>query len=94
MFKLFVGAFLCLTMLLATSLGAQNVFQQCLKNQPNLGVMGCAGRQALYSLNTIQESDNFTIDNGFTMVRVDSLASRKLPSFLDQDPLDFRLVKN
>lgn len=88
--KISKSVILCQLLIATLSLGAQNVFQQCLKSQPNPGVMGCAGRQALHSLNTIQESDNFTIDNGFTMVRIDSLASRELPSFLDQDPMDFR----
>lgn len=90
MIGILVRVLLCQAVFVTQSLGAQNIFQQCLRTHPNLGVMGCAGRQALHSLNTIQESDNFTIDNGFTMVRVDSLASRELPSFLDQDPMDFR----
>lgn len=71
---------------------AQQTFQYCLRAQPRPGLLECAGRQALTSLSAIQEADNFTIDSGFVMIRegTESLSSRALPSFLDQDPTDFR----
>lgn len=90
MIGLCVRVLLCLTILFKATRSDQTVFRQCLAAKPSPGVMGCAGRQALHSLNAVQESDNFTIDNGFTLVRVDSMVSRELPSFLEQDPMDFR----
>lgn len=71
---------------------AQQTFQYCLRAVPRPGLLECAGRQALTSLSAIQDADNFTIDAGFVMIRDESLtpAARQLPSFLDQDPMDFR----
>lgn len=65
-------------------------FQHCLRTVPNPGLVQCAGRQALTSLNNIQEIDNFTITNGFMMIRDENLAARSVPNFLEQDPTDFR----
>lgn len=73
-------------------ISAQQTFQYCLRAQPRPGLLECAGRQALTTLSAIQEADNFTIDSGFVMIREETgtLSSRALPSFLDQDPTDFR----
>lgn len=63
-------------------------FQHCLKSQQ--GVMNCAGRQAISVLQQLQEKDNYTVTNGFLMIKDERLAARSVPNFLDQDPMDFR----
>lgn len=71
----------------------QQIFQHCLKSQPNPGLLNCVGQQAISSLQSIQDIDNYTITNGFIMVKDENLVARSLPNFLDHDPMDFRLVK-
>lgn len=90
---MFTATFLLAVGATMGGIAAQQTFQYCLRAQPTPGLLECAGRQALTSLSAIQEADNFTIDQGFVMLRDDespALLSRALPSFLDQDPTDFR----
>lgn len=63
---------------------------------PATGIISCAGRQALLSLQHIQDIDNYTIASGLQMIRDDSLLSGRsqMTSFLDQDPMDFRYIKS
>lgn len=79
-----------LSVLHIRSVNMAEIFQHCLRSVPNPGLVHCAGRQALTSLNNIQEIDNFTITNGFMMIRDENLAARSVPNFLEQDPMDFR----
>lgn len=78
----------------AWPLRAQDTLQYCLKAKPRPGILECVGRQALTSLSVIQDADNYTITDGFRMVRDQTYtpATRALPNFLDTDPTDFRLV--
>lgn len=87
-----ISAIWLIAVLYTLCANALDEFQYCLRATPRPALLECVGRQALTSLSTIQESDNFTIDSGFVLVRDDThaAASRALPNFLDQDPTDFR----
>lgn len=71
-------------------LSSAEQFGHCLKKTPNPGLMNCVGKQALSSLNSIEEQTNFTLVSGLVMIKDESANSRSLPNFLDQDPMDFR----
>lgn len=92
-----VGFVLALVAANVGSTGAQQTFGYCLRAQPNPGVLECAGREVLTALTAVQEADNYTIAPGFRLVRDErsvTLSSRALPSFLEQDPTDFRCETN
>ena len=66
-------------------------FGQCIKQTPSPGVISCAGVQALNSLQTIENAENFTLASGLILAKDESsVMSRSIPNFLEQDPMDFR----
>lgn len=64
--------------------------EYCLKNDLNPGIVSCVGQQVLSSLNQIDEQNNFTITNGLTMIKDESVSQRSVSNLFDQDPMDFR----
>lgn len=66
------------------------VFNHCIRSSPNPGIVQCIGQQTLSSLQYLDKSDNFSIDNGFRLVRTDFERERSLDDFLVDDPTDFR----
>lgn len=68
----------------------KETFEYCLKNEMNPGLVSCVGQQVLSSLYQIDEQNNFTITNGLTMIKDDSVSQRSVPNLFDQDPMDFR----
>ncbi|XP_058839417.1 uncharacterized protein LOC131694913 [Topomyia yanbarensis] len=66
-------------------------FDYCIKANPSVGLLQCAGQQALSSLQFLEEANNLTLANGLLMIKDESNPSaRILPNFIDHDPLDFR----
>lgn len=66
------------------------MLEYCLKSQPNPGIIKCVGQQALSSLQTIEDTDNYTITNGLLMIKNENSMLRSIPNILDQDPMDIR----
>lgn len=62
----------------------------CLKRSQSPGLMTCVGHQALVTLQTFEDANNFSLANDIVMVKDESVMSRSLPNFLEQDPMDFR----
>ncbi|XP_059610893.1 uncharacterized protein LOC132257866 [Phlebotomus argentipes] len=71
-----------------------STFGYCIKNKPYLGVIPCLGEQALHTLQSIEEADNYTITNGLSMVRDEGYSMpRSIPfNFLDRDTLNLRTL--
>ncbi|XP_055523596.1 uncharacterized protein LOC129717603 [Wyeomyia smithii] len=66
-------------------------FDYCIKVNPSVGLLQCAGQQALASLQFLEEASNLTLANGLLMIKDETNPSaRILPNFIDHDPLDFR----
>lgn len=67
-----------------------NSFGNCLKqDKPN--ILTCAGRQAIETLQQLNNVENFTLTDGVVFARDESLMGRSAPvNFLDNDPTDFR----
>ncbi|XP_062703019.1 uncharacterized protein LOC109411182 [Aedes albopictus] len=66
-------------------------FDYCIRTSPSVGLLQCAGQQALASLQFLEEASNVTLGGGILMIKDDSdPAARILPNFLDHDPMDFR----
>lgn len=68
----------------------KETFEYCLKNEMNPGLISCVGQQVLFSLDQIDEQNNFTITNGLTMIKDEAISQRSVPNLFDQDPMDFR----
>lgn len=67
-----------------------SAFGHCIRQQPNPGIMKCVGHQAITSLQSLEDTDNFTLSNGLLMIKDESLMTRSIPNILNQDPMDFR----
>ncbi|EAT44320.1 AAEL004303-PA [Aedes aegypti] len=66
-------------------------FDYCIRTSPSVGLLQCAGQQALASLQFLEEANNLTLGSGIMMIKDESNpAARILPNFLDHDPMDFR----
>lgn len=66
-------------------------FDYCIKANPSVGLLQCAGQQALASLQFLEDASNLTLANGLLMIKDEANpSSRILPNFIDHDPLDFR----
>ncbi|XP_058443898.1 uncharacterized protein LOC131425767 [Malaya genurostris] len=66
-------------------------FDYCIKANPSVGLLQCAGQQALASLQFLEEASNLTLTSGLQIIKDESNPSaRILPNFVDHDPLDFR----
>lgn len=68
----------------------KETLEYCLKTDMNPGLVSCVGQQVLSSLSQIDEQNNFTITNGLTMIKDESVSQRSVPNLFDQDPMDFR----
>lgn len=68
-------------------------FNTCLSTQKSSDLGYCFGKEVLSKLNDFNEADSFSFANGVDFVR-DEKTPRDYSSFLDKDPLDFRLVYN
>lgn len=90
MFK--TGLFIVLLSILKTHIckSDMSALGNCLKRNQSPGLMTCVGHQALVTLQTFEDANNFTLANDIVMVKDESVMSRSLPNFLEQDPMDFR----
>lgn len=71
--------------------GDGEVFQQCIRNTPNPGLLRCVGEQTLSSLQNWDKMDNITVANGFVMMRNENNPrQRTFSEFFTEDPMDFR----
>lgn len=67
------------------------VFNQCIRNSPNPGLLRCVGEQTLSSLHNWDKMDNITVANGFMMMRNENNArQRTFSDIFTDDPMDFR----
>lgn len=67
-----------------------NSFGNCLKQEkPN--IITCVGKQAIETLQQLNNVDNFTLTPGVVFSKDESVMGRSAPiNFLDNDPNDFR----
>lgn len=82
--------FIVLLLILKTCKSDISAFGNCLKRNQSPGLMTCVGHQALVTLQTFEDANNFTLANDIIMLKDESVMSRSLPNFLEQDPMDFR----
>jgi hypothetical protein len=67
-----------------------NTFAGCLK-QDKPSLISCVGRQALDTLQDLNDRSNFTLAEGVVFVKDEGILGRSSPiNFIDQDPTDFR----
>lgn len=66
------------------------VFNQCIRSNPNPGIIKCIGQQTLTSLHNIDRLDNYTITEGLEIIRQDDGMQRTFSDVFTSDPLDFR----
>lgn len=67
-----------------------NSFGSCLK-QENPNILECAGKQAIETLQQLNNAENFTLTDGVVLSKDESVMGRNAPiNFLDNDPNDFR----
>lgn len=67
-----------------------NTFSRCLK-QDKPSLMSCVGRQALETLQNLNEKSNFSLTDGVVFVKDEGILGRSSPiNFIEQDPTDFR----
>jgi len=69
-------------------------FGYCLKQDKSPNLLNCFGKQALDTLQHLNEASNFTLAEGLTFIKDDdNIEGRNLPiNFLDQNPDDLRYV--
>lgn len=87
-----ISVFMCCHVMAIIN-GELEVLGHCLKAPASPGFLSCFGQEAITRLQMIDDSSNYTIANGLVMIRSESQASRSLPSFQEQDPMDFRFVQ-
>lgn len=90
MFKSCIFMVLLLILKILTCKSDISAFGNCLKRNQSPGLMTCVGHQALVTLQTFEDANNFTLANDIIMLKDESVMSRSLPNFLEQDPMDFR----
>lgn len=90
MTAVFVLCAILMTRLLLADGVSNEVFNHCIRSSPNPGLVQCIGQQTLSSLQHLDKCDNFSIDNGFELVRTDFERERSMNDFLVDDPTDFR----
>lgn len=65
-------------------------FGTCLKSNPSPSLKTCFGQQLIQSLNNFETVSDFEISEGIVFEKDDTVMSRSVPNFLEQDPLDYR----
>ncbi|GAB0087558.1 hypothetical protein DMENIID0001_018830 [Sergentomyia squamirostris] len=82
------------SVIVSSVVGELSTFGYCMKTKPYMGVVPCMGEQALHTLQSIDETDNYTIIDGLSMVRdSDYSMPRSIPfNFLDRDSLNLRTL--
>lgn len=73
---------------------SNEVFNQCIRNTPNPGIVRCIGQQTLSSLQMLDKMDNYTIVSGFELIRPANGQQRTFSEFFVEDPSDFRCAIN
>lgn len=76
--------------LLVKSSSSNEVFNQCIRNTPSPSIMRCIGQQTLSSLQMLDKMDNYTLVNGFELIRPTNGQQRTFSDFFVEDPTDFR----
>lgn len=66
------------------------IFNQCIRSSPNPGILKCVGQQTLSSLVNLDKMDNFTVTNGFVMIKNEHASQRSFSELFTEDPTDFR----
>ncbi|XP_055850376.1 uncharacterized protein LOC129914950 [Episyrphus balteatus] len=67
-----------------------DTFNYCIRDAENQGLKSCMGKTAISFLQSFNEQDNFTVFPDLIAEKDESVASRSIVNFLDQDPVDFR----
>lgn len=67
-----------------------NEFGMCIKSETSPSLKSCFGQEIIKTLSSFESSLNYEVSEGIVFEKDDSVMSRSVPNFLEQDPMDYR----
>lgn len=96
--NIFIFFFLIILKCCARILSERNniVFGECLKDSMAINLQECVGLKAIHYLHSIENSKNFTLTNGLTVIKNENeevntrILDEERDNIQNENPLDFR----